>query len=727
MTSDMAVREIEFQRTLEANGSLPSRNGDGFRDDALRTELTPHVRAIEASGLGFWDWNMGTDEVWLSHRCIEILGVAPEERPSKLSDLLQLMMPDDPEFARRELSRHLLEGHEYDQVHFASGIGRWLRFQGRAGCSEQGEPRHASGCVQDVTEAKARAEGTSAIADSLFQRVAVIDSSGSITHINRAWAEGAFEGGANLSAVGLGSNYLYVCRKSAAGGCAEAQTMLEGIEWVMDRVRDHFEMEYECTAPGGPERYFSARVTPFRADLAGVVIAHDEITDIKRLEAALLAQRTTDALTGLPNREALLERLTRLYRATGPRPFCLMLADIDDLKAVNDTWGHTSGDRVLVEIAARLTAVARGCDVARVGRDEFSVLIEGSRAQGLKRTAANVARRLAESLDEPIRVGRTEGVRVRVSIGASLSGNSVSPNAIETAAEMALQVSKQQRDGRIVFDDGDEVGKLLGRYTRIREVGDALKQDRLRLDFQPIVEASSFTPSSAEALLRWVSPNGSVFSAGSFMPALAGTAAETDVDRWVIREACRQWAQWRREHGNAWSLKAVTVNVSRKSLALEDFPDWYGTVLKEFGVRGRSIALEITEGGPDSMMDALILNCQKIKEDYETDIWLDDIGKAYSSFEWLYQMPGSVTKVDPSYLKKSFSRAAKRRVARSLVQLVKALGGRLVAECVEDRDDVELWREAGCDLLQGYFFAKPMCAARLSEWMFQKKGSTSGT
>jgi diguanylate cyclase (GGDEF)-like protein/PAS domain S-box-containing protein len=442
-------------------------------------------------------------------------------------------------------------------------------------------------------------------------------------------------------------------------------------------------------------------------------VAHD-ISESKRLAASLEQQALHDPLTGLPNRALLEDRMRSARRPSGssPAPMSLLFVDLDHFKVINDSLGHGFGDRLLRAVADRLRGVVRAEDtIARFGGDEFVVLCEGPDAEA---AARHLAQRISEVLVEPVDVDGSP-VHVSVSIGVADStaraDDDDDPGALIRDADTAMYRAKAGGRGRaIVFDD--ELRRRAVERQRIESaLRDAPSDGSLELHYQPMVDLATGSLLGVEALVRWRQGD-DLLAPGEFIPIAEETDLILPLGAWVLDAACAQLARWQRLPG--WRGLGMSVNVSVRQLQHARFVDDVQAVLSRSGISARTLSIEITESVllDDTVMDRL--NADRL-HGLGVDLVIDDFGTGYSSLTYLARLPVDEVKLDRTFLQAAGSDLVRNRVVGGVVDLVKALGLRCVAEGIESGEQYRLLKALGCDTAQGFHIARPMAAETMSE------------
>jgi diguanylate cyclase (GGDEF)-like protein/PAS domain S-box-containing protein len=459
-------------------------------------------------------------------------------------------------------------------------------------------------------------------------------------------------------------------------------------------------------------RHLEATVTDLRADrrIRGVVLNARDVTERVRLEEELTRQAFHDGLTELPNRALFRDRLEHALgrAARAQEQLAVLLIDLDGFKQVNDTLGHGAGDDMLKEVAARFSDVVRpGDTVARLGGDEFALLLEGA----TESDAEAVARRLLDSLVVPFTVaGRTLSVGASIGIVAEVGQTAASEDVIRHA-DLAMYAAKAAGRGRYeVFrvDMALEAGELLGLENELRL---ALSRGEFTIHYQPEINVESGAIVGVEALLRWTSPARGPVPPDQFIPIAEETGLIGSIGEFVLREACRQTAEWRA--AKLLPDPFVTwVNVSVRQLSAGGTTRVVEDALAAAGLEPQFLGVEITESaivveGPAG--DRTRAELQRI-HDAGVTIAIDDFGTGFSSLGQLRRFPVDVIKVDRSFVQGVEHDRRDAAITANLVSLAHALDLVAIAEGIESEGQLHSIRGLGCDLAQGYLFARPQPA-----------------
>jgi diguanylate cyclase (GGDEF)-like protein len=415
---------------------------------------------------------------------------------------------------------------------------------------------------------------------------------------------------------------------------------------------------------------------------------------------------THDALTGLPNRVLLDDRLAQAMALADrdSRSFALMVCDLDRFKLINDSLGHRAGDELLQEVARRLSAVARTADtVARFGGDEF-VLVGSSLADA--EDAMQLAARAIEVLRAPVRVAGID-VHVSPSIGIALyPEDGASIEALLAHADAAMYAAKHQGRGSVQrYLPGMHAG-IEDRVQMESELHQAIELKQFELHYQPKVDTRTGVVRSAEALIRWVHPSRGLVSPADFIPLAEECGLIGAIGEWVIREACRQARAWQEE--GVPSLR-ISVNLSASQFREVGLVDSIRRALDDVGLLARYLEVELTESAVMSDPEQSVAILEQLSA-MGVLVSVDDFGTGYSSMSYLRRFPIDKLKIDRVFINEIASRPEDASIVRAIVSLAHSLNLKVVAEGVETSAQLDFLKTAGCDEYQGFHYSRPLPA-----------------
>ncbi len=487
----------------------------------------------------------------------------------------------------------------------------------------------------------------------------------------------------------------------------DLEAITEAIRESRDRPDIAPMLELKMPDAHGEWRDYEATMTNLVSQPAvgGLVINARDVTDRKRLENELRHQAFHDPLTNLPNRAMFMERLEDALAMTqrnGGRT-AVMFIDLDRFKVVNDSLGHNVGDELLIALAERLNATAPDdALVARFGGDEFTLLVPKVDSQ---ETLTALAHHLLGELRGPVKLMGHNTI-VTASIGISMSGDRAkSPRELIRSADIALSHAKEQGRSRYVLFDETLDKFSIDRLRLESELRQAVERDQLRLHYQPEIDLPSGEIIGFEALVRWNHPIRGVVPPVEFITLAEETGEIISIGKWVLREACRQAAEWR---DSLFIDRPFTmaVNLSANEF-LEPGLAWEVLrVLRETGLDPASLRIEITESvllDDSAVTNDIFLELKRIG----VELAIDDFGTGYSSLSYLRQLPADVLKIDRSFVSDVDHDEREASIVRAVVRVAEALGMRVVAEGIEREEQARFLAGIGCESGQGYHFARP--------------------
>jgi diguanylate cyclase (GGDEF)-like protein len=467
------------------------------------------------------------------------------------------------------------------------------------------------------------------------------------------------------------------------------------------------------------------------AEAVTVAKAFNEMSaSLRAAQHRLMHDAIHDPLTRLPNRILFLERLNRaISRRVRHRDylFAVLFVDLDRFKHVNDSLGHAAGDEMLIKFSERLAATVRRDDVvsrmsmgteeapeantlARFGGDEFVVLLDDIREPI---DAVRVAERIQAMAAEPLQLGSQE-VFASPSIGVAVSATEHrSADELLRDADLAMYRAKASGGGRYAVFDARMHHAAVERLRLETELRHAVERREFRVWYQPIVSLGTRQVTGFEALVRWQHPERGLLAPGAFLPVAEEIGLITQIDEWILAEACRQGREWQLASRDGRG-PTLSVNLSAKSLGSPDLVARVARVLSETGLRAAALRLEVTE----SVAVADPGRVRTMLQDLRTlgvRVSLDDFGTGYCSLSYLQQFPVDTLKIDRSFIARiQGHEESEGEIVRLIISLAHTLGIEVVAEGTETAAQVEYLARLGCGFAQGFYFSRPMEPAQVS-------------
>lgn len=452
-------------------------------------------------------------------------------------------------------------------------------------------------------------------------------------------------------------------------------------------------------APVG--RWLEARAYPSQD---GLTVFFLDISERKAHELALLYSATHDALTGLPNRSACHETLTRWLRVNGAagEDVAAIFIDLDRFKEINDAFGHAAGDEVIEKIGRRLLKFSsESCFPARISGDEFVVIVSGSDESHVK----NLAAQLLDCIAAPLSLkGRDITIGASIGIGLAAGGMSTADELLNQA-DTAMYLSKANGRHSFTVYSGDVNNWNLRRHRLRQDMLQAIDNGEFVLHYQPQVDLLDNQVNGAEALVRWQHPEFGLLMPSAFLEIAEESPLIIELGAWVFNEACRQLRQWE-DLGS--SLK-MSINVSARQLSSRDLPEMMAQTIKHHGVSADSIKLEVTESMLAQDLEATSLVLAGLKQK-GFRIALDDFGTGYSNLAYISRLPVTAIKIDRSFVVGLEADEAARPLITGIVALAKSLKLNVICEGIETEAQRKILEATQCDSIQGYLTGKPLSA-----------------
>jgi diguanylate cyclase (GGDEF)-like protein/PAS domain S-box-containing protein len=450
----------------------------------------------------------------------------------------------------------------------------------------------------------------------------------------------------------------------------------------------------------------------------GVVLNVTDVSERHEFEGKLTHQAMHDALTGLPNRELLRRRMEYTMGKFPKATHTLVYLDCDDFKRINDTLGHAAGDRFLIEVGVRLAGCVRPEDtVARVGGDEFAILLESTDAA----VALRVTTRIMGALRAPFVI---EGTELLGSASIGVASGFLSPSHPETLvadADLAMYFAKRSgKGGYSVFADRMRT-ELVDRISLGEDLRRAIEAGGLTVAYQPIIELRTGMIVGAEALARWNHPLRGCVVPDTFIPLAEELGLVDRIDVWVLRSACAQGRAWLDAGLDQFKM---AVNISGRDLDQPDLVDQIATILRDTGFPAGHLELELTEGVAINQSTDAVETLKALKS-LGLQLAIDDFGTGYSALSRLRDLPFDRLKVDKAFVDDIASPTTGPVLVDTILQMAHVLGMEVVAEGVETGSQADYLRDRHCDFAQGYHFNRPMSQGELGHLLLDQRAAVA--
>ncbi|MDY0014125.1 MAG: EAL domain-containing protein [Rhodocyclaceae bacterium] len=668
--------------------------------------------AFQGTNEGLWDWDLRDNSVYFSPRWKEILGYADDELPNVFASFEDNLHPEDKARVFQAVDDYLagrlpVYAPEFRMGH-KDGSWRWILARGEALWDDQGVPYRMAGAHADLTESK-RAEEKLKLAASVFaharEGIAITDGAGTILDVNDAFCRTT--GYQREELVGANPRILQSGRQPPEFYAGMWRQLLEKGHWTGEIWNRRKSGEVF------PELLTISAVKDETGDIFNFVALFTDITPIKAHEAELEHIAHFDALTNLPNRVLLADRLGQALAQCQRRGKSVAVAylDLDGFKAVNDQYGHDVGDELLVALAHRMKDALRDGDtLARMGGDEFvAVLVDLGEASDCE----PVLSRLLKAAATPVHAGGC-ALEVSASMGVTLyPEDGGDADQLLRHADQAMYVAKQAGKNRYHLFDVVQDAAVKTRRESLERIGLAVEQDELVLYYQPKVNMRTGQLMGVEALIRWLHPERGLLPPAAFLPMIEGHALELEIGNWVLGSAMVQMARWQTEGLNI----PVSVNISAYQLQQADFvSNLQAKVAAYCGAGPCSLELEVLETSALEDMHhvtEVLAACRGVG----ISVALDDFGTGYSSLTYLKRLPADVLKIDQSFVRGMLDDPQELAIVEGVIGLAAAFRRTVIAEGVETMAHGEMLLRLGCELAQGYGIARPMPASELPGWL----------
>jgi diguanylate cyclase (GGDEF)-like protein len=491
----------------------------------------------------------------------------------------------------------------------------------------------------------------------------------------------------------------------------------ERLEAHMSGHTGHFTHDHRLRHQDGSYRQVACRGVAVRGTGRRAIRVGGSMADTSvraPQPAAVVDSVQRDPLTGLANRAVFVQSIGRRLQALKARqgaPFAALYLDLDRFKVVNDSLGHLVGDELLSAVSRRLEGCLRdGDELARLGGDEFAILLNGLSDEG---QANAIAFRIQESLSAPFSIGARE-VFTSASIGIAFSRTEYdNPEDLMRDADTAMYHAKAHGKARHELFDADMHARTQDRLGFENDLRHAVKANAFDVNYQPIVSLASGRCIGFEALVRW-QRDGQAVSPATFVPVAEELGIIEALGTFVLREACRRFADWQERFPDA-TLEYITVNVSTKQLMQQGFLHVVEQAVREAGLRPSELRLEITE---TTLMDNPLVAAEALRElrNFGVKIYLDDFGTGYSSLSHLHKLPVDALKIDRSFVR-SLLLPDRPAIVESILALARTLDTGVVAEGVESEVQASALERLGCRHAQGYLFSRPLSAQAVEQML----------
>ncbi len=686
-----------------------------LRNSALHTTAQRHLlqRVLEGSEQGFWEWDLHSGRIQVSARFETMLGYSPGEMDLRTDTWLALLHPADVAAAQSSIAQHLQGLTQFHEAEFRArckdGSWRWILTRGKIVTrSADGQPLKLAGTHTDI-EQRHRNEEALHLAELMFagsyDGMMLVDADNRVIRVNPAFSR--ITGYSEADVLGKSPALL-------SSGLHEKNYYRQ--MWLQLHQHGFWRGEIINKRKDGSVYTEMLSISVVRdgdGQISQYIGIFADISQFKAHAAELDKVANFDALTGLPNRRLLLTRFNQtLIRALQMDQRCAVcLIDIDGFKQINDSYGSTFGDRVLLALSHQLQSTLRHDDtLARLGGDEFVVLLsdmpplpEGNL----------IVKRLLKAVNKPLLL---DGITITLtcSIGVSLyPDDNADPDSLLRHADKAMFQAKESGRNRIQWFDPAHEREAQEHRMMLEQLREALQQQQFVLFYQPKVNLRTGQVVGMEALIRWQHPLRGLLAPAAFLPFIEGSELEERFGRFVLREGIHQAALWQQQGIHL----DVGINISASHLLASDFAEELASLLQRWPeLKPQQVELEILESTAIRDLPAAreaLLRCRSLGVRFA----LDDFGTGYSSLTYLRQLPVHCLKIDQSFVRDMLEDPDDHNIVSGVVQLAQVFTRTVIAEGVESMAHARALLEIGCELAQGYGVARPMPADQVPGWI----------
>lgn len=674
-------------------------------EKALRESEERYALVSMAANDGIWDWDLATDSIFCSRRVLEMLGY-DEKIVTKREDMQRIILAEDFPRAREQIHAHM-------QARKKGPLNRIMRMRKRDGSvltvlsrsitqyDVDDKPVRVAGSYTDITEQvgnERRQRLAARVFEAAYEGMLVTDVHNRIVSANQAFHDLS---GRDTSTL-IGRHVRRLCAPDTDREVlrqARQQLLADG-QW-----RGELNM-LTATGEHRPVELSVVEVRDDDGEVANRIYVCRDIAELKYAQARIRHLAYFDSLTGLPNRSYLATQFdTLLARASrAGKSLAVVFFDLDGFKEINDTLGHSAGDVMIRTIARRLAAGIRNNDVlCRFGGDEFLLLLPDSDHDRTERVVSELLR----SIDKPLMLeGRT--LSTTISAGFSLYPDDADDaESLVRDADMALYRAKERGKNIVERYRSWMSSEVSWRHDMLAALRKGLAEGQFELRFQPVIAVADNSMCGVEALLYWNHPTMGVISPGSFIALAEESGLIESLGGWLVDEAMRCSREWKATNLPDFYL---AINVSGYQLRRADvMSDGVLEAARKYGIDPRKVVLEITERQIVYDLAGSLPVLERLAGQ-GVGLSIDDFGTGYSSLEYLKDMPVSQVKIDRAFVHKMTTEAGDRAIVGAIISLGRSLGLQVVAEGVENQQQLRLLKRMGCSAVQGYYFARPLPA-----------------
>ena len=681
---------------------------------ALNLSMEHLSQAQRISKTGHWEWLIKENQFIFSPQIRQIMGIAQDYDNTQYETLTDLV----PSETRKKLINAIEDAvkkripYECEHpINRPDGIQLFVRHRTEPVIDENGHVTMLIGTMQDITtqhKATIEMRKLSGAINQAADAIMITDINGKIEYINPAFKE--MTGFSWNEAIGKSPSLL----KSGKQSLSFYERM-----WKTIKKGEAFNDIVINRRKNGSLYYEEKTITPIKEEngnITSFISTGHDITDRMETQQELFHLAHHDALTGLPNRALLQDRLTQVLTRIkqNKRHIAVLFIDLDRFKIINDTLGHDTGDKLLKKVSERLIECVReGDTIARLGGDEFSVILNDV---AKKEDIEPIAHKMLEQIATPFNINQHE-LFISASIGIVFAPeNGEETLTLLKKADKAMYLAKESGKNRFQFYTSNDQKKAIKRLMLETALRRALQKQEFILQYQPQVDVKTGNICGVEALLRWQQNIFDNISPKHFIPLLEETGMIVDVGEWVLRTACLQAVEWKKQGNNL----RVAVNLSARQFQQAEFVKTISSIIKETGVDTNMLELEITEGMLVHDIDKTTKALKKF-QDMGIRIAVDDFGTGFSSMNYLKQLPVNVLKIDRCFIKDINNSPNDASIATGMIHLAHSLKLEVIAEGVDSIEQFSLLKAKGIDQIQGFLYSKAIPGDEIEKLISHQK------
>ena len=703
-------------KTTDNSGQLSGYIGTITNINEKKSYENSLLMSQAIAHLGSWELDLSNHTLHWSDETCRIFGLTPHTSPTTYEQFIQRVHPDDQDKLQKRVKRALAEAtYNYQIEHRIVRPDKSERIVFERGVvkrNSQGHPERMVGTIHDITEMRSienQLQLIQMVLDQTHEGVFISDEKGQIISVNTSLCR--LYGYTAEEIIGNYPNLFKSNHHDLAYYSLMWKTMLqtgawEGEIWNRRKNGEVFPVKSTIQAIRDHEHH-----------IKHFLCVYHDLTDIKQRDEKLAYSTTHDALTGLPNRRLFLDLLQQAVQQAqrDNSRIGVTVLDIDFFKKVNDSLGYARGDTLLQMIAKRIQNCARKVDtICRLGGDEFAIIHPKA---GHAENIAQMTQRLLGELAKPFQVEDQE-LHLSASIGVTIvPEDGLDPELLLKNADLAMHQAKKFGRSNFQFFTKSLDERAVQRLAMENEIRVGIKQEQFLLHHQPKVDLVSKSIVGMEALVRWSPYDKTLISPAEFIPVAEETNLIVPLGEWVLRAACVDTARWHSLHPNL----RVAVNISPRQFQEKNFFNCLESALNDSQLPPEYLELEITESMLVDNVDETIALLKQIKN-RGISIAMDDFGTGYSSLSVLKRFPIDTLKIDQSFVRDLAIDSDDAQIVAAIISMAHSLNLKVVAEGVETKEQLEFLCNKKCDIIQGYYFSKPLPVNQFTQLLIKGKG-----